>query len=176
MDLCIVKECCKCKCVASCRFFVASGLVLSCPVLPCLALCFFALPCVVLLFCFEVPASCDWLVLQNFMLPLFSQKNGWSLFLLKLNFVKDRFAKKCCCYSFLLKRFSSKVLLSLALPCHDSPCPGLSCSSCLVWHSCLDRGWLRQLLFWMLAVCVLHAPCCQLVSMSLGQLKRRATR
>ena len=55
---------------------VLSCLALSCPVLPCLALCFFALPCVVLLFCFEVPASCDWLVLQNFMLPLFSQKNG----------------------------------------------------------------------------------------------------
>ena len=162
--------------VASCRFFVASGLVLSCPGLPRFALCFFALPCVVLLVCFEVQANCDWLVLQNFMLPLFSQKNGWSLFLLKLNFVKDRFAKKCCCYSFLLKRFSSKVLLSLALPCHDSPCPGLSCSSCLVWRSCLDRGWLPQLLFWMLAVCVLHAPCCQLVSLSLGQLKRRATR
>ena len=159
--------------VAFLRRLVLSCLALSCLALPCVL---FALPCVVLLFCFEVQANCDWLVLQNFMLPLFSQKNCWSLFLLKLNFVKDRFAKKFSCYFLLLKRCSSKVLLSLALPCHDSPCPGLSCSSCLVWHSCLDRGWLRQLLCWMLAVCVLHAPCCQLVSLSLGQLKRRATR
>ena len=52
---------------------VLSCLALSCLALPCVL---FALPCVVLLFCFEVPASCDWLVLQNFMLPLFSQKNG----------------------------------------------------------------------------------------------------
>ena len=58
--------------VASCRFFVASGLVLSCPGLPRFALCFFALPCVVLLFCFEVQANCDGLVLPRFMLPLLS--------------------------------------------------------------------------------------------------------
>ena len=49
-------------------------LVLSCLALACLALpcVFFALPCVVLFFCFEVQANCDWLVLPRFMLPLFS--------------------------------------------------------------------------------------------------------
>ena len=67
-----------CRVLSCCvlSLFVAPGLVLSCPVLPRFALCFFALPCVVLLVCFEVQANCDWLVLQNFMLPLFSQKNG----------------------------------------------------------------------------------------------------
>ena len=161
---------------SSCRVLSCCVLSLfvawSCPVLPCLAsLCpGFFLPGLVWSYFLKSANK------KLSVTTAFFQKSCQGLFVLKLKFVKNSFAKKLFIIFLLLKQVSSKILPSLALPCHDSPCPALSCSSCLVWRSGLYRGWLRQLLFWMLAVCLLHAPCCQLVSLSLGQLTRRATR
>ena len=161
--------------VASCRFL--SRLVLSCLALSCLALPWFFLPGLVWSYFSKSASKLRFFCVAKLSVTTaFFQKSCQGLFVLKLKFVKNSFAKKLFIIFLLLKQVSSKVLPSLALPCHDSPCPALSCSSCLVWRSGLYRGWLRQLLFWMLAVCLLHAPCCQLVSLSLVQLTRRDTR
>jgi hypothetical protein len=167
---CAASSCLVLSCLVLLRL-VAFCRAWSCPVLPCLAsLCpGFFLPGLVWSYFLKSANK------KLSVTTAFFQKSCQGLFVLKLKFVKNSFAKRLLITFLLLKQVSSKVLPSLALPCHDSPCPALSCSSCLVWRSGLYRGWLRQLLFWMLAVCVLHAPCCQLVSLSLGQLKRRAT-
>ena len=132
-------------------------------------------PCVVVLF-EKCKQTAIFLCCQTFCYDCFLSKSCSGLFLLKLKFVKNSFAKKLFIIFRLLKQVSSKILPSLALPCHGSPCPALSCSSCLVWRSRLHRGWLCPLLFWMLAVRVLRTRCRQLVCLSSGQWKRRATR
>ena len=174
---CAASSCLVLSCLVLLRLVAFCRVVLSCLALSCLALpwVFFAWPCVVLLF-EKCKQTAIFLCYQTFCYDCFLLKSCESLFFKKLKLVKNSFAKKHFVNFFLLKQVSSKILPSLALPCHGSPCPALSCSSCLVWRSGLYRGWLRQLLFWMLAVRLLHAPCCQLVSLSLGQLKRRATR
>ena len=175
---CAASSCLVLSCLVLLRL-VAFCRAWSCPVLPCLAsLCpGFFLPGLVWSYFLRSASKLRFFCVAKLSVTTaFFHKAVKAYFLLKHKLVKNSFAKKLFIIFRLLKQVSSKILPSLALPCHDSPCPALSCSSCLVWRSGLYRGWLRQLLFWMLAVCLLHAPCCQLVSLSLGQLTRRATR